>query len=667
MQLKSIKTKLLLLFGILLLAMCLGIGLVSYLSSYEALSQNIDESLLQLSSEASKVVEARIHTQLNALEALAGSEELKSSSVTTEEKMHILQDEVERSSHLRISLADANGNAQLTNGETAQIADRDYFKAALSGESFVSDPIISKIDGSIILCYAVPIKEGDRVTGVLTAIRDGNELSELVNDISFGSAGEAFMINNTGTVIAHKNSDLVMEMYNASEELQKDPDLQMLVDLEKKMINKEAGVGEYNYNGETKYMGFSPIDGTNWSLAVTAPEAEVMEKVDALGKSIIIISVCFLLASVAATFIIASGISRPLKAVSDYLKVIAKGDFSNNVPPKLMKMKDETGILANAMDTMQQSVKQIIAEVIQESTTVSQMLHNINTEMDVLNQSIENISATTEELSSGTEETASSTEEMSATSEEIEKAAESIAVKAQEGAAAIGNISESAVLMKQNAIASRESAVAIYSKTKGDLQQAIEQSKAVDQIYELAEANLAITSQTNLLALNAAIEAARAGEAGKGFAVVADEIRKLAEDSRSTVARIQEVTNVIVEAVENLSVNSGNILEFIDKQVLSDYEKLVDSSGESSKNASGMGDIITDFSATSQQLLASMQNMAKAIGEIAGASNEGAQGAGNIANEAAVVTRMSNAVINMAVSANEKSKQLLKAVSQFKV
>ena len=189
----------------------------------------------------------------------------------------------------------------------------------------------------------------------------------------------------------------------------------------------------------------------------------------------------------------------------------------------------------------------------------------------------------------------------------------------------------------------------------------------MNQINELSEAILEITSQTNLLALNAAIEAARAGEAGKGFAVVADEIRKLAEGSKNTVGRIQEVTKVILEAVNNLSTSSGEIMEFIDKQVMGDYDYLVDASEQNSKNSSSISEVVTDFSATSEELLASVQNMAKAINEIATASNDGAQGATNIAQETSNISQMSNDAVKLVEAAKGKSDSLIKSVSRFKV
>ncbi|HWR61624.1 MAG TPA: methyl-accepting chemotaxis protein [Clostridia bacterium] len=637
------------------------------MASTNALSSSIDESLAQLAEEAGQVVQERVAAQLNTLAALAETDAIKNDTLTLDEKLKMLGNEVKRNGHLRINIVDTNGNAKNTNGDISDISTREYFIKALSGESTVSDPVVSKADNSMIVSYAVPIKDGNTVKGVLVAVRDGNELSTLTNDIKFGKSGAAFMINKQGTVVAHNDKNLVLNMSNDFENVKEDSGLKQLVELEQQMIEGKEGTGEYTYNGLTKYMGFAPVQGTNWSLAITAPESEVMAKVNQLAITMVGVSAVFLVLGFVITFMTAASISKPIKAASGCLEVIATGDFTVEIPAKLLKMKDETGILSNAIHTMQQSIKGIVKEVAGESANVIQLLNNVHTGMEKLNRSIEEISATTEELSAGMEETASSTEEMDATSTEIERAAESIAAKAQEGAEAVNSVNVMAAEMKQNAISSKGNAVEIYERTKNDLQSAIKQSSAVNQINELSEAILEITSQTNLLALNAAIEAARAGEAGKGFAVVADEIRKLAEGSKNTVGRIQEVTEVILEAVNNLSTSSGEIMGFIDKQVMSDYDYLVDASEQNSKSSSSISEVVTDFSATSEELLASVQNMTKAINEIATASNDGAQGATNIAQETANISQMSNDAVKLVEAAKGKSDSLIKSVSRFKV
>lgn len=667
LQMKSIKAKLTFSFGGLLFLICVGLGLISYISSTKALSSTIDESLSQLAKEASKVVQARVDIQLNTLAALAETNTIKSDELTIDEKLALLENEVKSNRHINMFIADIKGNMKSTDGASVNISDRDYFIKALSGEKAVSDPIISRADNSVVVCYAVPIKEGDTVKGVLAAVRDGNELSAMTNDIGFGKNSGAFMINKHGTTIAHVDKNLVLNMDNDFENAKEDPKLKSLVELEQRMIEGKEGTGEYTYNGVTKYMGFAPVGGTGWSIAITAPKSEAMAKVNGLAVTMVSVSLVFLVLSIVITFLMAASIAKPIKAASDYLKVVATGDFTMEIPAKLLKMRDETGILSNAIHTMQQSIKGIVKEVTGESSDVSRILINVHTGMEQLNRSIEEISATTEELSAGMEETASSTEEMDATSTEIEKAAESIAAKAQDGAETVNNVNAMAAEIKQNAMSSKGNAVEIYERTKNELQSAISKSSAVNQINELSEAILEITSQTNLLALNAAIEAARAGEAGKGFAVVAEEIRKLAEGSKNTVGRIQEVTKVILEAVNDLSSSSGEILGFIDKQVMSDYDYLVNASEQNSQNSLSINEMVTDFSATSEELLASVQNMAKAINEIATASNDGAHGATNIAQETSNISQMSNDAMKLVESAKEKSDSLIKSVSRFKV
>lgn len=666
MKFKSITTKISLLFGILIFTICVGLGISAYFSASNALKTNIDENLVEIAKADAKIITEKINTHLNALEALANSPWIKSSELTLDQKLALLQDEVERSGHKSLMIVDTNGIATNTTGKTVDIHEREYFVKALSGQNAVSDPMISKTDGSMVVAFAVPIKQGNQVVGVLVARRDGNALSTFTSEMEFNQR-KVYMFNNAGTMIAGSDLTRVAEMYNVFEQLENDPKLEQLSNIVKKMTEGEQGIGEYTYNGETKYMAYYPVEGTNWSLAVTAPKTVIMSKVNSLTSIMISLSVVFLLAGIMLTILISRNITRPIKETTEHLNVISTGDFTVNIPEKLLSKQDEIGTLANSLDKMQNSIRSMIKAVVDECTNVVKMLGDINNNMNNLNADLEEISSTTEELSAGAEETAASTEEMNATSLEVEKAIEFVATKAQEGATTVSKVSKLSEEMKVAAISSKQEAMEIYSKTKIDLQNAIEQSKAVNQINELTNAILDITSRTNLLALNAAIEAARAGEAGKGFAVVADEIRKLSESSKTSVSRIQEVTNEVIAVVNSLSSSSMEIMEFIDKKVLTDYEGVVQNSERYNELSVMINDIVTEFSSISEELLASVQNMVQAINQISTSANEEATGVSNIAEKTAMIVSMAENVVNLANESNEKSESLINLVKQFKI
>lgn len=666
MKFKSITGQISIFFGMLMFVVCVGLGISAYFRTSDALKASIDENLIEIAKADAKIITEKIQTQLNVLKALSEYNYITDDDATIWERLEFLEVEAQRSGHKSLMLVDTNGVARNTTGELVVISDRDYFKKALSGEPAVSDPTISKTDRSIDVSFAVPVKRNNNVIGVLVARRDGNELSTYTNEMEFNDR-EIFMVNKEGTIVASNNTAYVLEMFNVFKEYENNPDLEEFYNLVVKMTQGEQGVGEYTLDGETRYMGYYPVEGTNWSLAVTAPRSVVMAKVDTLTTVLIVISAIFLVIGIGLTIVIARSISHPLKNVTHYLNVMSTGDFTVDISEKLLTKEDEIGTLSKSLSKMQSSLRTMMKAVVDECTNVGQMLNDINKNMFSLDEGIEDISSTTEELSAGIEETAASSEEMNATSLEVEKAIESVAAKAQEGAATVSKVSKLSEEMKNSAIASKQEATEIYGRTKADLQNAIEQSKAVNQINELSNTILSIASQTNLLALNASIEAARAGEAGKGFAVVANEIRKLSEESTSSVSRIQEVTKKVLTVVNNLSSSASEIIEFIDKKVLNDYEDLVNKSENYNEYSIMIYDIVMEFSSISEELLASMQNMVEAINQITTSSNEEATGAANIAQKAEMILNMAENVVNLTTKSNEKSDALISLVKQFKI
>ncbi len=424
--------------------------------------------------------------------------------------------------------------------------------------------------------------------------------------------------------------------------------------------------------GKNAYTYYTPIkDKTGqiigmWFTGVdkTIIDNEIFSLVGIIGIVIIVA----LLAGVVLIYLTGNSLSKTIKGVNLQLNKFAEGDFGFiSQDEKALKLKNELGEISRSANKTQQAMQGIIKTILNESHSIDSALGLTVTSISGLNSNIEDVSSTTEELSASMEQTASAMQEMNAASSEIEISIQSIAQKARSASLAAREISSKAEALKSAVKESSNTANDIYISANTGLTEAIEQSKSIEEIRLLSEAIMQITSQTNLLALNAAIEASRAGEAGRGFAVVADEIRKLAEDSKKTVVKIQEVTKNVFGAVENLASNSQNILSFIEDTVIKDYGSQVEASEQYSVDAAHIDGMLVDFSATSQELLNSIAGMNRAINEVAISTNECAGGTSNIAVKASEMIEMSAEVVRLSGSSKESTDNLKSYVSRFKI
>ena len=363
--------------------------------------------------------------------------------------------------------------------------------------------------------------------------------------------------------------------------------------------------------------------------------------------------------------LITASIVKPLKKSLTHIDEIAQGDFSKEFEQDLLKRKDDFGQLADSLEKMRSEMKELIGEVKSEALEITGMVQEIDTSIRALDDQIENVSATTEELAAGMEETAASSEEINAMSHEIESAAKSIAERSQDGANEADEIRERAVKIKKDTDENDRRTRSIHEEINESLIKALDDIKVVDQISVLAKSIMDITGQTNLLALNASIEAARAGEAGKGFAVVADEIRVLAEQSKAAVAHIQEVTGNVTAAVENLANDAERLLEFVGNDVVESLGGFAEMANSYNSDAANVDSLVTDFSASSEQLLASINGVMDAISDVSKTATEGATGTTDIAEKVGNVVQEAEAIKQKAETTYHSAEKLQKNVERF--
>lgn len=379
-----------------------------------------------------------------------------------------------------------------------------------------------------------------------------------------------------------------------------------------------------------------------------------------LGTELVILAI-----SLCLSLYIGNSLSKSFNASLKYIGNMAKGNFSEPLPELLQNRKDDFGVLSEGLENMKHQVSNLIREVKNQGNLLYGIVDRVKDNVSSLSGNVEDVSATTQQLAAGMEETAASSETISNMSHEIEIAAKNIAFRSQEGAEQAVDIHERASKAQEDTKNQRTHAYQIHNELQESLAKALEDAKVVKEIEVLSSSIMEITEQTNLLALNASIEAARAGEAGRGFAVVATEIGGLAEQSKQTVSKIQGVTEEVTAAVTNLSQDAERLLEFVATDVVASYDMFDGVADAYNKDAEKIDSLISDFSATSEELLASIESVLESMSEIANATYEGAQGTTSIASKTTDVKYQTDIVSEEVDKCDSTAKRLNQEISVF--
>ncbi|MBH8578566.1 methyl-accepting chemotaxis protein [Bisbaumannia pacifica] len=424
-------------------------------------------------------------------------------------------------------VADADGDVITHTGTTVNITHRDYFQALVTqgrAERLLVDPVISVVSGqpTAVFAQALVDERGQRV-GLLGTTLTMEAVSEITSRISLGEGSYGYLVDSSGTVVAHPDAELRMNLKVTEAE---SIGFQGADALGREMLGGEAGHGRVTSpEGEAVSLLWQPIPGTDWTLVMAVPERlftavsrELLTSL--LLAGIVILAVLLVILGVSTRRALAP-IRQTAQAMADIAK--GKGDLTRRLA---VKSQDEVGELAvqfNAfVERMQHTLQQVRGNARQVLDGASDMADG------------------TQELSSRTEQAAANLQETSASMEEIHSTVTHTTQAA-----------EQANGLALTAAGTAEQGSEAMQQVEAKMAAINDSATRISEIIGLIDS---IAFQTNILALNASVEAARAGEQGRGFAVVAGEVRNLA--SRSAEAA-QDIRGLIDASVRHTQEGDG--------------------------------------------------------------------------------------------------------------
>lgn len=416
---------------------------------------------------------------------------------------------------------------------------------------------------------------------------------------------------------------------------------------------------------ETEAENVMILQHSGENFDITSANEQLRNKKEILEKDMIKKILCIVVLVVAVGFIISLSFTTALDHLKHGMNYLAKQDFSREINSGLLSRSDDFGKLANIVEQMRQDMLKIMRQIQSESDELERIAGEVKDDINDLNTDIEEVSATTEELAAGTEETAATVHEIDTMSGNMKDVASAMLECAKTGESEVVLIQDKASNVKSETMSKKMQLDNMRSEMEQNLSKALKDAEVVSQINQLAEAIMGITSQTNLLALNASIEAARAGEAGKGFAVVADEIRNLAEQSGTTIANIQKITQEVSIAVDNLRVDASKLLEFVAVDVSNSYEDFMKMADSYNEDANEVKNLVREFASSANDLNVIIGNVKNSISDVNTSTNEGAEGTSHIANKVVNVSAKSGNVANRILDVNKAIDHLENSISKF--
>ena len=371
MKIKSVTSKIL--FTTLLVIITLAAGLMFVMTYFmNSLTDTIMLSMLQpMAKTAAQSVEGNLHTLGDRFFIIRDSSIITSANSSIKDKQEFLDKTALGIEFVWLGLYEPDG-ALLTGSaqcprnisgrplyslmqETKNLAIEDTSIDTSGLEIVMGLPVMSSVDNDNFF------NASSEVTYYLVGSYKYDLLSDVLKNINIGTNSTAFIINNKGKLVAHKDLGKVFSQEAILNSLGSGPATEEVL---LSMTQGQTGSADVYARGGQMYIGYAPVRGTLWSLGILAPRSDftfAAQQALLIGAIITFFALIFFVIILSVS--IRKILSVPLAIITDNARKLAKGHFENNLPASITERNDEIGELGSAFITMSNSIHSVIHDI----------------------------------------------------------------------------------------------------------------------------------------------------------------------------------------------------------------------------------------------------------------------------------------------------------------
>ncbi len=319
MKLKSLSSKLV--FGgvIIVLVPVLSLGLISAIKSSGALEEGARHQSTELARGLANMAQLAIQEEMKIVAQVAQRDVVVEAAA---KKAKGEDPQVEKVNDELSKIVKASGNEYETifvagtdgiifadgMGGTykgVNVGERDYMRNAKAGKVNIGTTVKSKVSGQPVLVFGAPVysKSKELIGMVGSAVKIGF-LAEKVASVKLGSTGFAWIIDKNGIMLSHPQKEYILELVVTKQD--------GLKEMGEKMVAGQTGSLIYTFNGSKKVSGYAPVEVSQWSVAVSQNYDELMSPAFTIRNLIMILGVCFIIATVIGVLVFSRRISNPI-------------------------------------------------------------------------------------------------------------------------------------------------------------------------------------------------------------------------------------------------------------------------------------------------------------------------------------------------------------------